>query len=402
MISTPRRRFRRLAAAVAGAALIAGALDGRARRTPHHRERSIRSTRTSAPTSDLQPRHSPGRDPDARSTRSPTSSATTRWAPAATPSTSCPVTTAPPRPRCSSRSATTPRSPASARRPTTSRSTARSRSTTAASPTAARRTASRSSTSGARSRTSRCRSTRRARTDAVSSANFWAVSQAVSMRRVDVSGGNLSLMDYCTAGPQFASGGFIADSRAADTINGSQQQWLTRNSEVAGWTQRRLEPGLLGRRRRPRRRRLPGPAVHDDRRDAGQPREAVPLRRRQRRVQRARAVGPDEHERHLVGRRRDGGAQHPDHGVLHRDAGRLGQGHQQRARARPAPDPHAGRVRHRPHDRGQAGRHGRARHGPRDAHGGGRRGSARGRRMPRASSSPESPSTRAPRSRPCC
>jgi pectate lyase-like protein len=69
-----------------------------------------------------------------------------------------------------------------------------------------------------------------------STANFWAVSQAVSMRRVAVTGGNLSLMDYCTAGPQFASGGFIADSALPDTINGSQQQWLTRNSTVASWS----------------------------------------------------------------------------------------------------------------------------------------------------------------------
>jgi hypothetical protein len=68
------------------------------------------------------------------------------------------------------------------------------------------------------------------------SANFWAVSQAVSMRRVVVQGGNLSLMDYCTAGPQFASGGFIADTRTAFVINGSQQQWLTRNSTVGGWS----------------------------------------------------------------------------------------------------------------------------------------------------------------------
>ena len=68
------------------------------------------------------------------------------------------------------------------------------------------------------------------------SANFWAVSQAVSMRRVEVKGGNLSLMDYCTAGPQFASGGFIADSRTGFVISGSQQQWLTRNSEVGGWS----------------------------------------------------------------------------------------------------------------------------------------------------------------------
>jgi hypothetical protein len=69
-----------------------------------------------------------------------------------------------------------------------------------------------------------------------SSANFWAVSQAVSMRRLNITGGGLSLMDYCTAGPQYASGGFIADSRLPATTNGSQQQWLTRNSEVAGWS----------------------------------------------------------------------------------------------------------------------------------------------------------------------
>ncbi|GAA0911020.1 adenylyl cyclase [Virgisporangium aurantiacum] len=68
------------------------------------------------------------------------------------------------------------------------------------------------------------------------SANFWAVSQAVSMRRLNITGGGLSLMDYCTAGPQYASGGFIADSRLPATTNGSQQQWLTRNSEVAGWS----------------------------------------------------------------------------------------------------------------------------------------------------------------------
>lgn len=67
------------------------------------------------------------------------------------------------------------------------------------------------------------------------SANFWAVSQAVSLRRVDVTGGDLTLMDYCSA-PSFASGGFIADSRFGTVVNGSQQQWLTRNSEVAEWT----------------------------------------------------------------------------------------------------------------------------------------------------------------------
>lgn len=68
------------------------------------------------------------------------------------------------------------------------------------------------------------------------SANFWATSQASSLRRVDIRGGNLSLMDYCSEGPQFASGGYLADSRTGFVINGSQQQWLTRNSEVTGWS----------------------------------------------------------------------------------------------------------------------------------------------------------------------
>lgn len=68
------------------------------------------------------------------------------------------------------------------------------------------------------------------------SANFWAASQASALRRVDVRGGTLSLMDYCTDGPQYASGGYLADSRAGAVVNGSQQQWLTRNSEVGSWS----------------------------------------------------------------------------------------------------------------------------------------------------------------------
>src|SRR5215831_16811401 len=68
------------------------------------------------------------------------------------------------------------------------------------------------------------------------SANFWAVSQAAPMRRVNVTGGNLSLMDYCTAGPQFASGGVISDSQLPFVINGSQQQFLVRDSSIGGWS----------------------------------------------------------------------------------------------------------------------------------------------------------------------
>ncbi|MFN8499637.1 MAG: adenylyl cyclase [Anaerolineae bacterium] len=67
------------------------------------------------------------------------------------------------------------------------------------------------------------------------SGEFWAVSQAAPMRRVNITGGNLTLMDYCT-GPSFASGGFIADSQMGLVINGSQQQWFTRNSSIGTWT----------------------------------------------------------------------------------------------------------------------------------------------------------------------
>ena len=65
---------------------------------------------------------------------------------------------------------------------------------------------------------------------------FWAVSQAAPMRRVAVNG-LVTLEDYCTA-PSFASGGFIADSQftGSTIINGSQQQWFTRNSNLDGWT----------------------------------------------------------------------------------------------------------------------------------------------------------------------
>ena len=71
-----------------------------------------------------------------------------------------------------------------------------------------------------------------------SGTDFWAVSQAAPMRRVSVTGGNLSLMDYCSAGPQYASGGFIADSAfsGGTVINGSQQQFIVRNSNLDGWS----------------------------------------------------------------------------------------------------------------------------------------------------------------------
>lgn len=73
-------------------------------------------------------------------------------------------------------------------------------------------------------------------TDCRRTAMFWAASQASPMRRVNING-PLSLMDYCTDQPQWASGGYIADSKVpAQVTNGSQQQYLVRNSTVGGWS----------------------------------------------------------------------------------------------------------------------------------------------------------------------
>ncbi|HLG65624.1 MAG TPA: adenylyl cyclase [Ktedonosporobacter sp.] len=69
-----------------------------------------------------------------------------------------------------------------------------------------------------------------------STGEFWAVSQAAPMRRVHINGFT-TLMDFCTP-PSFASGGFIADSEfdGSTVLNGSQQQWIVRNSQLDGWT----------------------------------------------------------------------------------------------------------------------------------------------------------------------
>ena len=64
---------------------------------------------------------------------------------------------------------------------------------------------------------------------------FWAVSQAAPMRRVVVNG-NVFLFDYCNTG--FVSGGFLADDEFQNgaVINGSQQQFFTRNSDIDSWS----------------------------------------------------------------------------------------------------------------------------------------------------------------------
>jgi hypothetical protein len=65
--------------------------------------------------------------------------------------------------------------------------------------------------------------------------DLYAISQAAPIRRVHVNG-LLFLFDYCNTG--FTSGGFIADSEftGSTVVNGSQQQFVVRNSQLDGWT----------------------------------------------------------------------------------------------------------------------------------------------------------------------
>ena len=66
----------------------------------------------------------------------------------------------------------------------------------------------------------------------VNSSTLWAVSQAVSLRRMKING-NLYLHDN----GGWASGGFLADSViTGSTESGSQQQWLSRNTRWNYWT----------------------------------------------------------------------------------------------------------------------------------------------------------------------
>jgi hypothetical protein len=66
---------------------------------------------------------------------------------------------------------------------------------------------------------------------------LWAVSQAAPLRRVHVTN-ELQLYEYQPPAPAagFSSGGFLANSQVEGaTYAGSQQQWLTRNSNLGEW-----------------------------------------------------------------------------------------------------------------------------------------------------------------------
>jgi hypothetical protein len=64
----------------------------------------------------------------------------------------------------------------------------------------------------------------------------WAASQAAPIRRLQVLGGDFKLFDACSQ-PGYSSGGFIADSQfAGAVVNGSQQQYMIRNSRLTHYS----------------------------------------------------------------------------------------------------------------------------------------------------------------------
>jgi len=76
--------------------------------------------------------------------------------------------------------------------------------------------------------------------------NRWAVSQAAPMRRVHIRG------DLVLDDGGWSSGGFLADSKVDGQVkSGSQQQWLTRNSELGTWTGSNWNMVFVGTRNPP-------------------------------------------------------------------------------------------------------------------------------------------------------
>ena len=133
--------------------------------------------------------------------------------------------------------------------------------------------------------------------------------------------------------------------------------------------ERRLEPGLRRRRRAHRAQSFPSPpyttlATNPASRE--KPFLYVDANERLQRLRPRRAVQLVGHD---VGERPDARPLDPDRGLLHREADRQRPVDQQRALARQEPDLHAGRLRRRQDDQGEARRHDRARARHGDAHG---------------------------------
>lgn len=70
-----------------------------------------------------------------------------------------------------------------------------------------------------------------------SGSTMWAASQADPFRRMDVHGGMLLYDNTHGTTSNWSSGGYIGDSRISGTISsGTQQQYLTKNTAMGGWS----------------------------------------------------------------------------------------------------------------------------------------------------------------------
>src|ERR1700727_152519 len=115
----------------------------------------------------------------------------------------------------------------------------------------------------------------------------WAVSQAISLRRMHVRG-NLVLHQH----NGWASGGWMSDSLVDGNVDsGSQQQWISRNCDWKSWTGASWNMAF--------------PAIHQSRADTSGAREAFPASECCRRVQRAGSGVAQRQHRDYVARRRD-------------------------------------------------------------------------------------------------
>jgi hypothetical protein len=99
----------------------------------------------------------------------------------------------------------------------------------------------------------------------------WAVSQAVPFRRMHVRG-DLVLHQH----RGWASGGWMSDTLVDGNVDsGSQQQWISRNSQWKSWTGSNWNMVFCGSSNSSAG-RVAEPAVHEGKSDSGRAREAVP------------------------------------------------------------------------------------------------------------------------------
>ena len=126
----------------------------------------------------------------------------------------------------------------------------------------------------------------------------WATSQAISFRRMHVLGNMVLHQNH-----GWASGGWISDSIIDGNVDsGTQQQWISRNTEWHSWTGTNWNMVFVGVTNPPPG-NWPRPRLHQDRPHTHLARKAVPLRRLAQQSQRPRSRAPARHRRcHLAQR----------------------------------------------------------------------------------------------------